>query len=150
MGTGCGGGAAEWIGVIGTVGIGSEIQREREIRKRNSRVLVAAAVAAAARVGVVGVVGELGSSAESRVDEARRRRPPSLTLSLSLSTPETGATGPGQVQHPLEPLLRKLIKGYVDEDDLNNKLVGLFEVRGTDTGLKGVGDWAEEGAVEKR
>ena len=38
------------------------------------------------------------------------------------------ATGSEQVQHPLEPLLRKLIKGYVDEDDLNSKLVGLFEV----------------------
>ena len=34
-----------------------------------------------------------------------------------------------QVQHPLEPLLRKLIKGFVDEDDLYNKLLGLFKAR---------------------
>ena len=33
------------------------------------------------------------------------------------------------VQHPLEPLLRKLIKGYVDEADLEIKLKGLFEAR---------------------
>ena len=37
--------------------------------------------------------------------------------------------GTAQVLHPLEPLLRKLMKGFVDEDDLRNKLVGLFEAR---------------------
>ena len=34
-----------------------------------------------------------------------------------------------QIQHPLEPLLRKLIKGFVNEEDLQNKLLGLFEAR---------------------
>ncbi len=30
--------------------------------------------------------------------------------------------------HPLEPLLRKLIKGYVDDKDLQGKLLALFKV----------------------
>ncbi len=33
-----------------------------------------------------------------------------------------------QVTNPIEPLLMRLVKGFFDDDDLNNKLRALYQV----------------------
>ena len=34
-----------------------------------------------------------------------------------------------QVSNPLEPLLMSLVRGFVDDDDLNKKLCALYQVK---------------------
>ncbi len=34
-----------------------------------------------------------------------------------------------QVSNPIEPLLMSLVRGYVDDEDLNNKLHALYQVK---------------------
>jgi hypothetical protein len=47
---------------------------------------------------------------------------------LRICTRQPDVLARAQVSNPLEPLLMSLVRGFVDDDDLNQKLCALYQV----------------------